>query len=218
MAIKAVLFDLDGTLLNTLSDLADAGNRTLSEMQLPTYPENAYRRFVGDGVRMLCIRMLPEQLRDDIHVAQARALFDVSYQAHMFDRTAPYDGIPALLSGLRKKGLKLGIVSNKPDGFVQSIAERYFPGSFDAVAGQQGVLVKPDPTGVNLVLRRFGVSPEEALYVGDSSVDIQTAKNAGTHSCGVTWGFRGERELRENGAEYLAFTPTDVEDVLSRIN
>jgi len=215
MSIKAVIFDLDGTLLNTLADLADASNWALAEMGLPTHPEEAYRHFVGDGAAMLCLRMLPGDRRDEASLKQARALFDRRYQAHMFDRTVPYEGIPALLDTLSspEKGLSLGVVSNKPDVFVQAIAARYFPGRFAAVSGQQGA-AKPDPAGVLRCLDAFGVLPKEALYVGDGAVDIQTAKNAGTHSCGAVWGFRGERELRESGAEALAYTPKDVAELV----
>ncbi len=216
MSIKAVIFDLDGTLLNTLADLADASNWALAEMGLPTHPEDAYRHFVGDGAAMLCLRMLPADRRDEASLRQARALFDRRYQAHMFDRTVPYAGIPALLDALSGGGklprggkLSLGVVSNKPDVFVQAITARYFPGRFAAVSGQQGA-AKPDPAGVLRCLDAFGVPPKEALYVGDGAVDIQTAKNAGTHSCGAVWGFRGEQELRESGAETLAYTPADV--------
>lgn len=216
--MKAVLFDLDGTLLNTLADLANAGNYALEQLGLPTHPIEAYRYFVGNGARKLCERMLPEEKRTKGFMEDAYRHFDQRYQAHMFDCTAPYPGIPELLSALKEKKLRLGVLSNKPDAFVQEIVERFFPGIFEAAAGQQGSRIKPDPAGINQILQQFGVPPEECLYVGDSGVDIQTAQNAHTHSCGVIWGFRGEPELREAGAEALAFSPSDILSLLEEEN
>lgn len=210
MAVKAILFDLDGTLLNTLDDLANAGNYALEQLGLPTHPIEAYRYFVGNGARKLCERMLPEEKRTKTALEAAYHLFDQRYQTHMFDCTAPYPGIPELLSALKERKLRLGVLSNKPDAFVQEIVERFFPGIFEAVAGQQGSRIKPDPAGVNHILQQFGVPPEECLYIGDSAVDIQTAQNAYTHSCGVLWGFRDEAELQKAGAETLAACPADI--------
>lgn len=217
MACKAVIFDLDGTLLDTLADLANASNRALERLGYPTHPVEAYRMFVGDGARKLCERMLPAQARTDGEIEQARRLFDLEYQGHLFDCTRPYPGIEELLDALQGQGILLGVVSNKPDAFVQAIVRRYFPNRFPAVAGQQGGRVKPDPSGVNEVLRRFSLSPEQTLYVGDSGVDMQTAKNARTHSCGVSWGFRGREELEQAGAEFVIDHPLELPAVLERL-
>lgn len=122
----------------------------------------------------------------------------------------PYPGIPELLAALKAKGLRLGVVSNKPHEFVTQIIEGYFPGLFDSVAGQQGGCIKPDPSGVKQVIDAFGLHPDQVLYVGDSAVDIETAQNAGTASCGVLWGFRDEAELEEAGAQYIAAHPQDI--------
>ena len=177
--IKAVIFDLDGTLLNTIEDLANACNFALTEMGLPTYTVEEYKHLVGDGRRNLILRMLPEQLRtDESAVERASGLFDTHYQAHMRDCTVPYPGIPQLLTALKAKGIRLGVVSNKPHEFVTQIVEHYFPGIFDSVAGQQGTLVKPDPAALNRVIADFGLHPDQVLYVGDSNVDIHTAQNA----------------------------------------
>lgn len=210
LTCKAVLFDLDGTLLDTLEDLANSCNHALRELGLPTHPVKAYRRFVGNGARVLIERILPREALDDETIAKARALFDEHYHLHQFDRTQPYPGIPELLRALKENGLLLGVVSNKPDEFVQLIAAHYFPGVLDAVAGQQGKLTKPDPTGVNKVMSTLGVTPEETLYVGDSGVDIETAHNAHTLDCGVNWGFRGAEELTRFGASHLADRPEDI--------
>ena len=209
--IKAVIFDLDGTLLNTIEDLANASNYALEKMNLPTYTVEQYKHLVGDGRRNLILRMLPETMRqDESAVDRATGLFDEYYQLHMRDCTAPYPGIPALLSSLKAKGVLLGVVSNKPHEFVTQIVEQYFPGVFDSVAGQQGTLVKPDPAALNRVIADFKLQPDQVLYVGDSNVDIFTARNAKTADCGVLWGFRGQAELEEAGAHHIAAAPEDI--------
>lgn len=209
--IKAVIFDLDGTLLNTIDDLANASNWALEQMGLPTHEVDAYKQFVGDGRRNLVLRMLPPaQSADPAAVERASALFDEYYSAHLRDCTAPYPGIPEMLRALRARGIRTGVVSNKPHEFVTRIIDDYFPGLFDSVAGQQGTLIKPDPTGVNKVITAFHLHPDQVLYVGDSGVDIKTAQNAKAVSCGVLWGFRGEAELTAAGAAALASVPEDI--------
>lgn len=209
--IKAVIFDLDGTLLDTITDLANASNTALRTLGYPEHEVEAYKQFVGDGRRNLILRMLPEAAaKDEGIVAKAEALFDEAYHAHMLDCTVPYPGIPELLELLCKEKLKLAVVSNKPDEFVQRIVEDYFPGIFDAVCGQVGSVVKPDPAGVHKVLSVLRLRPYEALYVGDSAVDVMTARNAGTDCCGVTWGFRGRRELRVAGAPHIIDAPFEL--------
>lgn len=207
---KAIIFDLDGTLLNTLQDLANAVNYALHTLNLPTYPTKDYRQFVGNGVAMLLKRVLPEELRNEKTLLDMRKLFDSYYQNHMTDCTSPYEGIHELLSCLKQTGVSLGIVSNKPDQFVKSIVAEYFGDIFDAVCGQQGEQVKPDPYGVNKLLEKFGVQPEYALYVGDSEVDIHTAQNARTQSVGVLWGFREKSELIAAGADYIVSSPDEL--------
>lgn len=217
MPIQAVIFDLDGTLLNTLDDLADAGNRVLAALEYPQHPTEAFRRFVGSGAHILCKRMLPEEHRSESEVNLAHSIFDREYKEHMFDKTAPYPGIPALLEDLRRRNLLLGIVSNKPDVYVQPIAERYFPEIFSAVAGPQNGQLKPDPSGVIAVLRKFSVLPQDTLYVGDSDVDMETARNAKVHSCGVLWGFRDRQELASAGANHLVSDPSGILDLVENI-
>ena len=217
--IKAVVFDLDGTLLNTIQDLTAAGNHALRTLGLPEHTTDAFLHFVGDGRRNMVLRMLPEAQRgDEAVVARATALFDEHYGAHLRDCTAPYAGIPELLASLKARGLRLGVVSNKPHEFVTRIIEDYFPGQFDSVAGQQGGLVKPDPSGVNQVIGAFGLHPDQVLYVGDSAVDVQTAQNAGAVSCGVLWGFRDEAELTDAGAQYIASHPQDIDTLIASRN
>lgn len=206
---KAVIFDLDGTLLDTIGDLADAGNHALLLCGYPTHTKEEFKYFVGDGRRNMVLRMLPEEAAaDETVVAKVETAFDEMYHKHMLDTTLPYPGIPELLDALKAEGLKLGVVSNKPDEFVLSIVADYFPGIFDAVCGQSGGILKPDPAGLNQVLAALGVKPHQALYVGDSGVDVATAQNAGCPCCAVTWGFRKKKELA--AAANIIDTPLEL--------
>ena len=208
--IKTVLFDLDGTLLNTIDDLADAGNWVCAQHGWPTFTVEQFKHMVGNGIPKLVERFSPENARTPEQLAATLAEFTARYDAHKEDKTAPYPGIPELLRALRARGIRTGVVSNKPHEFVTRIIDDYFPGLFDSVAGQQGTLIKPDPTGVNKVITAFHLHPDQVLYVGDSGVDIKTAQNAKAVSCGVLWGFRGEAELSAAGAAALASVPEDI--------
>lgn len=206
---QAVIFDLDGTLLDTIGDLAAAGNHALVSCGLATHTVEEFKQFVGDGRRNMVLRMLPpEQAADEAVVLRAEADFDEYYHAHMLDTTAPFPGIAELLGALKEQNLKLGVVSNKPDEFVQKIVQDYFPGIFDVVCGQQGDVLKPDPSSVNRVLKQLHLRPHQALYVGDSGVDVATADNAHCPCCAVTWGFRTRKELL--GAAYIIDTPLEL--------
>ncbi|MFR5630434.1 MAG: HAD family hydrolase, partial [Ruthenibacterium lactatiformans] len=177
---RAVIFDLDGTLLNTIGDLAAAANHTLAEMGFAPHTEEEYKYMVGNGIPKLIERFLPPGHRDKATQAQAARLFFPYYDAHKEDATAPYPGIPALLAALHGAGVKLGVVSNKEDALTKSVVSHYFPGLFDAVAGHTlGTPTKPDPHLVNGMRAAFGLSAQQVLYVGDSGVDIETARNAG---------------------------------------
>ena len=205
---QAVIFDLDGTLLNTLEDLAAAGNYALRQAGLPEHPVQAYRYFVGNGIPRLIERITGENgdKREQVHRS-----FLAYYGEHKEDRTRPYLGILELLDSLRERGIRLGVVSNKDDGAVKSMIRSYFGDRFQVVLGRRdGLPPKPDPGLVQEALHSLAVPPEETLYVGDSSVDILTAKAAGTASCGVLWDFRTEEELREAGAERLAADPSEL--------
>lgn len=212
---RCYIFDLDGTLINSLEDLADASNWVLAESGLPTHPTEAYRYFVGNGAYKLAERMLPESMRDEQTVAEYKARFDQRYNGHYLDKTKPYPGVSELLTHLKAKGVQLAVLSNKPNQFVQKICTEVFgEGFFDAVCGQRdGVSKKPAPDGVFEILKELGQKPEETLFIGDSNVDIQTAKNAGLHSAGVTWGFRGREELEEAGADYLVDEASQLESL-----
>lgn len=194
---KLVIFDLDGTLLNTIADLAAATNQALQQEGFPTHETDAYRFFVGNGINKLFERALPEQERTEKNILKIRSLFIPYYDVHNVDLSRPYPGIPELLAALQQKGIMLGVASNKYQAATQKLIAHYFPNiSFVEVLGQrEGIPAKPDPSIVNDILAKAGVEREEALYVGDSNVDMQTAHNAGVTAVGVAWGFRPRTEL-----------------------
>lgn len=204
--IQAVLFDLDGTLTNTLEDIAFAMNRALRCNRLPVHPADAYRYMVGNGARVLAQRAVGE--RQDLAV-RVQQDYQAYYETHNLVHTRPYEGIPELLEGLQAKGLKLCVFSNKPHADTCHVVEHFFPGvKFAVVRGQQeGVPVKPDPAGALLVAEELGIPPEDFLYVGDTDVDMLCAQRAGMHPMGAAWGFRGEEELRKAGAERILRCP-----------
>lgn len=214
----AVIFDLDGTLLNTLADLCSAVNAALRLRGLPPRSIEEVRQFVGNGVRNLMRRALPAGT-DETEIDAALADFKQYYLAHICDSTIPYDGIPELLSSLRTRGIRIGVLSNKVDDASQQLIRHFFPGQTDVVFGEhEGVPRKPDPTSCKLVMTQLGVKPEEVLYVGDSGVDMQTAVHAGLTAVGVTWGFRDQEELIQNGADFLADTPAQILELLNQSN
>lgn len=212
---QAVIFDLDGTLLNTIGDLAAAGNFTLRQMGFAGHAVEEYKYMVGNGIPMLLHRMLPEAERTEENEHRAAELFFPYYDAHKEDTTAPYEGISALLEHLRSAGVKLGVVSNKEDHLTKQVIGQYFPGVFDDVRGHVlGTPTKPDPHLVNEMRAAFGLAKEQVLYAGDSNVDMFTANNAGLDGCGVLWGFRTADELREAGASYLVHNPAQLEQLV----
>ena len=211
MSIQMILLDLDGTLLDTIGDLAAASNATLRAMGYPTHAVEEYKQMVGNGVPKLIERFLPPAHRDEAQQHRAAQIFFSYYSAHKEDTTAPYPGIPALLCLLRERGVKLGVVSNKENTLTQGVIAHYFPDTFHAVAGHTlGTPTKPDPHLVNEMRAAFGLAPGGVLYVGDSGVDIETAHNARLAGCGVLWGFRTEAELRAAGAQFLVHTPAEL--------
>lgn len=207
---QSVIFDLDGTILNTLEDLANAGNWICRQRGWPEHTVEGYRQLVGTGMRNL-LRLLDPMGDSDPQLDEALAEYMDYYGQHSLEKTAPYPGIPALLAELKSRGMKLAVYSNKGDRFCAEIVEHFFPGVFDVIRGKvDGVPVKPDPAGLQLVLDALGAERETTLYVGDSNVDMETARNGGLVSCGVTWGFRGRRELQEAGAVHLADTAEEL--------
>ena len=210
----AVIFDLDGTLLNTLGDLRAATNHALEVRVLPPHSMEEIRQFIGNGIRLLICRAMPEGT-PEAEIDAALDDFKAYYAAHIHDRTVPYDGIPQLLTALRKRGIKVAVLSNKIDSASQQLIEYFFPGKTDVVFGEHvGVPRKPDPTSCRMVMQQLGVQPEQVLYVGDSGTDMQTAKNAGLYAVGVTWGFRSKEVLLENGADVLVHRPEQILQIL----
>lgn len=196
---KLVIFDLDGTLLNTIADLAQSTNHALHALGYPTHDTSAYPFMVGNGINKLFERALPEGEKAPENVLRVRAEFIPYYNVHNADMSAPYPGIPELLEQLQARGILLAVASNKYQEATTKLIAHYFPGiSFAAVLGQrEGIPVKPDPAIVHDILKQARVAPEDVLYVGDSGVDMQTARHAGVEACGVTWGFRPRTELEE---------------------
>lgn len=210
----AVIFDLDGTLLNTLGDLRAATNHALEVRGLPPHSMEEIRQFIGNGIRLLICRAMPEGT-PEAEIDAALDDFKAYYAAHIHDRTVPYDGIPQLLTALKKRGIQVAVLSNKIDSASQQLIEYFFPEKTDVVFGEHvGVPRKPDPTSCRMVMQQLGVQPEQVLYVGDSGTDMQTAKNAGLYAVGVTWGFRSKEVLLEYGADVLVHRPEQILQIL----
>jgi len=216
MTYKAIIFDLDGTLLNTLDDLGNAMNRVLSGMGFPTHTIDEYRSFIGDGVEKLIKRALPEKNRNEITVHTCIEAFLEDYHKNWNVNTRPYEGIPALLDALKEQGLKAAVLSNKPDDTTNLCVNELLPRwRFDAVLGHRdGNPHKPDPAGALEISMRLNIPPEEFLYLGDSGVDMETATAAGMFPVGVLWGFRDAEELRKSGAQALISHPLEALNLL----
>lgn len=196
---KAVIFDLDGTLLDTLDDITAGVNYAMSELGCPSRSREEVCSFIGNGARMLIARSLP---KGDERVDEALAIFRSYYGGHCAVHTRPFPGMTELVEQLRDAGCRLGIVSNKPHAQTAELAEKFFPG-VPAVGERENTPRKPDPTGLLCMIASLGCTPDEVLYVGDSPVDREVAGNAGTHCALVTWGFRSASVLEPLGANAL---------------
>ena len=209
---KIVIFDLDGTLLNTLDDLADSTNFALSKFNYPPRTIEEVRQFVGNGVAKLIERAIPEG-KNNPNFEKCLAIFKENYAQNMYNKTAPYNGILDMLANLKSKGLKIAVVSNKFDLAVKELCQKYFNGYIDFAAGENeaaGIKKKPAPDTVLEVLKEFNLKPNEAIYVGDSDVDIMTAKNSDMPCISVTWGFRDEKFLLSYDATILIDSPDEI--------
>ena len=212
MNFKAVIFDLDGTLLDTLEDIADAVNHVLAKRGFPTHDTDAYRHFVGDGVNILLTRVLPEKKQNEEVVAECVKAFREAYGHYWNVRTKPYDGVPEMLDGLTARGLKMAVLSNKPDDFAKKcVAELLSTWRFEIVFGfHNGIPRKPHPGGALQIAELLDTGPEHILYLGDTDVDMKTATAAGMFPVGALWGFRSVEELRNSGAEKVIARPQDL--------
>ena len=217
---KLVIFDLDGTLLNTIEDLGNAANYALSLNGYPTHSLASYPFFVGNGVRNLIRKALPDDMRTDSIIESLLKDFKEYYNEHNTDCTKPYDGIEELLRNLQDNGVKIAVASNKYQQATEKIIAHYFGDiDFVAVYGQrEGVNVKPDPSVVFSILSDAKVPKSEVLYVGDSGVDMETARRACVDSVGVTWGFRSEKELNEYHADMIVNKASDIFDLVMKEN
>ena len=214
--MEAVVFDLDGTLLDTLEDLADSMNAVLAARGFPIHGSEAYRYFVGDGMETLVRRALPHDDLSEKLVRQCTDAMKAEYAVRWADKTVAYNGIPELLHALTSRGMPMAVLSNKPDEFTRlAVAELLKPWSFEPVCGARPDLPKkPDPTGARSIAAALRVTPDHCLYLGDTRTDMETALGAGMFAVGVTWGFRPPTELEAAGAQALVDEPRDVVSLL----
>lgn len=214
MKFETVIFDLDGTLLDTLDDLMNSANHALREFGFPERERTEIRQFVGNGVGMLIKRAVPDGTNDET-IEKVLSVFREHYTIHKEDNTSPYDGInPALLS-LKKAGIKTGVVSNKFDAAVKELCKPFFSETITVAIGErENVRRKPAPDSVFEALKELGASKETAVYVGDSDTDVETAKNAGIPCIGVTWGFRDRDILEKAGADYIIDKPEELLSII----
>lgn len=211
MQYQAVIFDLDGTLLYTLEDLADSLNHTLRQEGLPTHPPEDYRFMVGNGLEMLVARALPEGLRVAAHVRPILKKFIEKYRANQVSKTRPYPGMEQALEDLSAAGLHLAVLSNKAHPNTLAVVEHFFPGRFEIVLGlRPEVPPKPNPAGALEIAEALNIKPERFLYLGDSGVDMETALSAGMYPVGVSWGYRPREELLAAGALLILDTPGEI--------
>ncbi len=203
MKIKAVFFDMDGTLVNSMNDLAVATNYAMGEFGYPEKPIENYAYYAGNGIYVMIERALEPNKVDPDTLKQIRDIFFDYYKDHCTVHTTVYSGVAELVAALKQKGMKVGCITNKVEPIAKNIINHFF-GGMDVVYGQvDGVPNKPDPLLTLKALKELDLSPEECLFVGDTSVDMETAKNSGAVSCGVLWGFRTEEELKNAGANYI---------------
>ncbi|MCL5058495.1 MAG: HAD family hydrolase [Actinobacteria bacterium] len=217
MKFKAVLFDLDGTLLDTIQDIAESMNEVLDIYNFPAHPVEAYNYFVGNGVEELARRVLPEGCRDQKTVSACVSALRSEYGRRWLNNTRPYEGVPELLDALVARGSKLSVLSNKPDDFTKIMVAGLLPRwPFEPVLGARpSVPKKPDPAGALEIARQLSLPPEDFLYLGDTGTDMKTAGAAGMYPVGALWGLRTAEELQSNGARIIIKKPVELLDILS---
>ena len=207
---KNYIFDLDGTILDTLDDIANAVNYALDRMNYPTHTTDEVKSYIGNGIRMLIRRAVPKGTAEEDY-EKTHLIFAEYYHSHLSDYTKPYDGITDVLDELKAKGCSLAVVSNKTDSAAKSVVKQFFGSRFDMVVGKMDCFpTKPAPDSVLYVMEKLGFDKNETVYIGDSEVDVQTAHNAGLPCIGVTWGNRDKEELVSNGAEFIANKASEI--------
>ena len=219
--IKAVLFDLDGTLSDTIHTIAYYGNLALSTHGFPEIPTETYKKLVGNGRDLLIHRMLEYHNADtEENYIKVGKKYDDEYENDVMYLTKPYDGTPELLKDLKKDGIKCAVLSNKPHNVTGPVVELLFgKGTLDLCAGaKQGIPIKPAPDGALEIAKELGLSPEECIFVGDTYVDITTGKNAKMKTIGVLWGFRDEEELKNAGADFIVSHPSEIYDIIKKLS
>lgn len=219
MIFQAVIFDLDGTLIDTLDDIGDSVNRVLALKNFPTHTHVDYRNFVGDGSRMLIERALPEKYRKDAIIDACFKEYIEDYSQNYNVKSKLYDGIPQLLDALSAIGLRLAVLSNKPDAITQNCVKTFLSAwHFDVVSGQRdSVPRKPNPQGALETAEKMSILPSRFLYLGDTGIDMKTAVSAGMFPVGVLWGFRPLKELMENGASAVIDEPMTLFDIITSV-
>lgn len=215
--IKLIIFDLDGTLLNSIADLAEATNYALRRQGMPTHADEAFKYFVGDGVAELINRAVPANTESATKVT-VHSDFSEYYGKHYADKTVTYPGINELLIEIKRMGIMLAVASNKPDEFTKVIISRHWFDTFTCVQGQQdGIPKKPDPQIAFAIMEKLGVTAGETLFIGDTNVDVMTAKHAGIRCVGCLWGFRTFEELHEAGADFIIEKPEEIVHILENL-
>lgn len=218
--IKAVIYDVDGTVLDTLSTIAYYGNKALENFGFATLPVENYKYYAGNGAKVLVERMLAAlEVSVEDNFDKVFGYYNEIYNASPVGITKPFDGIEELARTLKDMGIKQAVVSNKPDFATRGVMSALFTDEFDRVYGaREGIKLKPDPEALLSVLAEFGVKPDECLYVGDTCVDMDTGVNAKVETIGVLWGFRTEEELREHGATYIVDKPEQILEIVNNKN
>jgi phosphoglycolate phosphatase len=216
MKFRAVIFDLDGTLLDTLDDLADSTNAVLRHLGFPEHPVEKYKYFVGEGMERLCANVLPAEQCNGGSIKKCLRLMRAEYGRRWADKTRPYTGIPKLLNEIAARHIKTAVLSNKPDDLVRSTILKFLSAwKFDSVVGERKDMPrKPAADGALLISQELGISPKEFIYVGDTGIDMKTAVAAGMHPVGALWGFRTAEELIASGAARIIATPLELLDLI----
>lgn len=216
-AFKGVIFDLDGTLLNTIWDLSDSVNAMLEQFGFPTHSYEVYKQKIGHGFRNLVEVSLPPEKADEAMIDRGLKCFLAEYDRRYHNKTAPYDGVRTLLEDLSRSGVLLAVNSNKRNDYTRTLIDGFFGDlSLTAVFGERpGVPKKPDPATALEIAEMMNAAPAEVAYVGDSNTDIQTGKNAGMTTIGVSWGFRGRAELEQSGSDFVVDRPEQIFEILT---